>query len=374
VKRVAIFARGGVAPPHSAQRVPSIEALIARLSSTFDIRVYVPLRGDGHTEAFRCGDARVTYVDARHDDAAVLIAARMLRAFARDHARSRFSLVHGFWALPGGIAAVAAGRFWGLPSIASMLGGEGADLPAIGYGNMSRRASRAATLWTCTHASRLALLTSFQRERLRAHGLGRDREVHVIPFGAEPDFYRPPVRRAPGPPYNLLNVAHINRVKDQETILRALRRILPDVPCTLRIVGEDTLGGALARRASDMGLGGVVTFAGYAPHREMRTHYDWAHLLCHSSLYEGEGVVVAEASAAGLPVCGTRVGLIADLGEACAAATEPGDDAALADAMRSLLADGARREAMSAGALAWARAHDADWTAAQYATLYEDPT
>jgi len=370
VKRVAIFARGGVAPARSAQHVPSIAALIARLSSAFDIRVYVPLRGDGHTEEFLCGDARVTYVDARHDDASVRVAARMIRAFARDHARSRFALVHGFWALPGGIAAVAAGRFWGLPSIASMLGGEGADLPAIGYGNMSHRASRTATLWTCRHASHLALLTGFQRERLRAHGLGRDRDVHVIPFGAEPGFYGPPARRAPAPPYNLLNVAHINRVKDQETILRALRRILPDVPCRLRIVGEDTLGGELARRASDMGLGGVVTFAGYAPHREMRMHYDWAHLLLHSSLYEGEGVVVAEASAAGLPVCGTRVGLIADLGDACAAATEPGDDAALADAMRSLLADGARRDAMSAGAHAWARVHDARWTAAQYAALY----
>ena len=369
MNRVAVFSRGGIAPEGSHRHVPSIAALVRRLSSSFDITVYIPLRGDGHTLPFRCGEAAVRYVDASHDDPAHRVVARMLRAFARDHALRPYTLVHGFWALPGGIAAVAAGLLWRIPSIASMLGGEAADLPAIGYGNMSRRGSRRATLWTCAHATRLVLLTRFQRDRLRAFGMRRGEGVSVIPFGAEPEFFGPPARRPPAPPFNLLNVAHINRVKDQETMLRALQRLAPDVQWTLRIVGEDTLAGELARRAAALGLGARVVFAGYAPHGAMRTHYDWAHLLVQSSLYEGEGVVVAEASASGLPVCGTRVGLIADMGDACAA-TEPGDDDAMAETLRSVLADAHRREVFGADACAWASAHDAAWTAAAYADMY----
>ncbi|HMK37793.1 MAG TPA: glycosyltransferase, partial [Bacteroidota bacterium] len=344
--------------------------LIRRLSESFDISVYLPVKADGYDRQFLCGRAAVSYVRARHDDSTAAVAARMVRAFRRDHRERPFSLVHGFWSLPGGMAAVIAGLASGLPSIVSILGGEAADLPGIGYGNMARRIPRRATLWTCRHASALVALTHFQVERLRGNGLSRTGGVHVIPFGAESRFFDGHGTKPLPPPLHLLHVAHINRVKDQPTLFRALKQISAQVDCTLRIVGEDTLGGSLHRVARQMGIAHLVSFEGFVRHDRLPLHYAWAHILVHSSLYEGQGVVFAEASASGVPICGTRVGLLSDLGDAMALTAEPGDDRAIAGSVLELFRDGTRAERLRASARAWSGAHDAAWTASTYAGLY----
>ena len=372
MNRIAILSHGGVAQPGSTQDVPAIAGLIRRLSELFEIRVYIPVKSDGYDLPFQCGRARVTFVKARHDDHAARVVARLVGAFRRDHRERPFSLLHGFWALPGGIAAVIAGRASGLPSIVSLLGGEAADLPSIGYGNMSRRIPRSLTLWTCRRASALAALTQFQLERLRRYGFARREGLHVIPFGAESSFFREGVERPLPPPYNLLHVANINRVKDQGTMFRALKKISRQIDCRLRIVGEDTLGGSLQRLAREMGIAHLVTFAGFVPHDELRPHYDWAHMLIHSSLYEGEGVVFAEASAAGVPICGTRVGLLSDLGDSIAVTADPGDDEGIAGSILGILGDRRRMESLRTEARAWSGTHDAAWTASMYAGLYGD--
>lgn len=374
MNRIAIFSHGGLAQPGSTQDVPALAGLVRRLSELFDITVYMPVKPDGHSAQFLCGRGTVSYVKARHDDSTPVVAARMVDAFRRDHRIRPFSLVHGFWALPGGIAAAAAGSFFRLPSIVSILGGEAADLPRIRYGNMRRRLPRTATLWACRTASAVVALTRFQVERLRRHGFSRTEGVRVIPFGAESHFFGCSASKSPPPPFNLLHVANINSVKDQSTMLRAFKRVSAQVDCRLRIVGEDTLGGSIQRLVTAMGIDHLVKFAGFVRHDELPAHYEWAHLLIHSSLYEGEGVVFAEASAAGVPICGTRVGLLSDLGDSIALTVDPGDDAALAGGVLALLGDRMKMERLRADALAWSGGHDAGWTASQYAQLYGEYT
>jgi len=374
VKRIAIFCHGGVAQPGSTQTVPAVAGLIGRLSEDFDISVYIPVKADGHDAPFRVGAANVSFVHARHDDSSAHIAMRMTGAFLRDHRKRPFAALHGFWALPGGITAVAAGRVSGIPSIVSILGGEAADLPGIGYGNMAGTLSRVATLWTCRNATALAALTQFQVERLRAFGFNRSGGIHVIPFGADLSFFFPGSRKPHSPPYNLLHVADINRVKDQLTMLKALQLINARADCRLRFVGRDTLSGSLQQQAWAMGLARHVTFAGFVPHDEILQHYAWAHVLVHSSLYEGEGVVFAEAAASGVPISGTRVGLLADEGDSIAMTAEPGDEGALARNVLAILSDSRLRENLRARAQAWSSAHDACWTAAMYGRLYGELT
>jgi glycosyltransferase involved in cell wall biosynthesis len=50
----------------------------------------------------------------------------------------------------------------------------------------------------------------------------------------------------------------------------------------------------------------------------------------------------------------------------------PADPGALAGAISALLGDGARREAMGAAAQAFAREHDAAWTARAFEGVYLD--
>ncbi len=49
----------------------------------------------------------------------------------------------------------------------------------------------------------------------------------------------------------------------------------------------------------------------------MPAFYDEAHILLHTSLYEGQGLVFMEAAASGTLIAGTCVGILSDMGEDC---------------------------------------------------------
>ena len=368
--RVAMFIHGGIVPPTSTETVPALRSLVGALAESFDVTVYTTVGPDGRDVPFTAGRGDVKFVRARQDDNVLWRAIRTVSAFSADHRARPFALVHGFWGLPGGLAAVAAGRRFGVPSVVTLLGGEAASLPGIGYGNLRTWAGRALTLRTCRAADALTVLTRTQLEGLRRFNFTRAREVHVIPFGANAALF-PPVAPPPGaPPVHLLHVGHLNSVKDQATLLRAFRIVRAHCDARLRIVGEDTLGGSLQALARELGVAGQVTFAGYAGHESIAGHFAWAHMLLHTSLYEGQGVVFAEAAASGIPICGTHVGLLADLGAPFATTVPPGNPEQLARAVIGLLGDPEAMAVQRATALAWAREHTAEWTAGRFRRVY----
>jgi len=82
-------------------------------------------------------------------------------------------------------------------------------------------------------------------------------------------------------------------------------------------------------------------------------------------------VTMLEAACAGIPTVGTLVGHVADWHPDRAVGVPIGDSPALAGAILSLLRDSDRRERIAANARQWALAHDADWTANRFETLYD---
>ena len=368
MKRIALIMHGGIAP--RGWDVPAITGLIRDLSNDFDITVYTGTTPGGIGPPVGCGNAEVRPLPYYHGDPLIKFVILAVRAFRRDHIFRPYSLVHGFWGLPGGLAAVLAGKLAGIQSVVSFLGGEAASLPAIGYGNMRKAASRSLTLWTSRRTDELVFLTRFQLDRLQGFGFARTDGVHIIPFGSDPELFPPVALRQAGPPYHLLHIGHLNQVKDQQTLLNAFRDISRRTDCQLRIVGEGALESRLRRQARELGISDRVAFLGFVHHDELWPHFEWAHLLIHSSLYEGEGVVFAEAAASGVPVCGTRVGLLADLSAGFAVTVDPGDSVALAEAASNLLEDNARMESLSSEGRAWAEEHTAQWSASRYAELY----
>jgi glycosyltransferase involved in cell wall biosynthesis len=185
------------------------------------------------------------------------------------------------------------------------------------------------------------------------------------------------VRRPAGPPWRLLHVASLNRVKDQGTLLRALRlvidagRLTPSLGLVnLDLVGEDTLGGRVQQLAADLGLSGAVRFHGFRPVDEIIPLYHQAHLYVQSSLHESQGVALCEAAAAGVPTVSTAVGLAAELAPDAAWVVPPGNAPALAEGIITLLTDRERRERLGRTAQIWAETHDADWTARAFEEIY----
>jgi glycosyltransferase involved in cell wall biosynthesis len=141
----------------------------------------------------------------------------------------------------------------------------------------------------------------------------------------------------------LLTVARLDdaeRYKGVDTVLRALPALQAQVPgLRYLIVGSGSDQPRIERLADELGVGDRVVFCGFVGTDALPPHFRLADAFVMPSRGEGFGIVFLEAMACGTPVVGgnedgTRDAL-ADgvLGRL----VDPGDAAALADALASLL-------------------------------------
>jgi glycosyltransferase involved in cell wall biosynthesis len=293
--------------------------------------------------------------------------ARLLRNIARE--KPRFDVLHAFFAGEPAALAALAGRAFNIPVITTALGGEFVCLPQIQYGGFLTRASRLQVRFALANSS---IVTAASRH---AVSLSPHRGTKWVPMGVDCSVFAPPRDRTPGPPWRLLHVASLNRVKDQPTLLRAMRLLVErGFDVHLQIVGEDTLNGATQRLAVALGITDRVQFSGFVANAELASIYRDAHLYLHSSLSEGMPVSALEAAASGLPLVGTAVGLFCELAPDASIAVPPADPLALADGVALALSDPGLRDRIAASALRFARQYDADWTAAAFEECYCDAT
>jgi len=294
---------------------------------------------------------------------------RALAQLAAEHRRGAFDVVHGFWAAGPGVIATAFGRLAGIPVVMSLPGGDLAALPDIDYGALLTRRGRMWTRLALGGAARVIVPSRWMAERAAEHGV----EVVCIPFGVALDHWPASAPRRRTEPLRLVHVASLNRVKDQETLLLAAAALQRrGVTFRLDIVGQDTLDGAVQRRAADLGLGEVAHFHGFVDHAALRPWLEDAHILVMSSRHEAGPLVALEAAVAGVPTVGTAVGHIADWSPEAALAVPVGAAEALADAIARLASDEDERLRIARAAQARALAEDADYTARATRRLYED--
>ncbi len=287
------------------------------------------------------------------------------------HDAGPFDVLHGFWGDRPGFLTVAAGRRLRVPVVVSLAGGELVSLPDIGYGAQGNWRSRLAVTFTLRGAARITVASHYMQALAQTHRATTDR----VPLGVDGGYFGDRPSPPDGPPWRLLHVASLNRVKDQETLLRALRRVVEaESEIHLDLVGEDTLQGAIQAQSVDLELEDYVTFHNFLPADRVRQLAHCAHLAVLPSRHDAAPVVVLEAAACGLPTVGTAVGYVADWAPERAWAVPIGDDKALAQGMVSLLHDPHRRKEMGRAARDWARAHDADWTAARFEAIYQQVT
>jgi glycosyltransferase involved in cell wall biosynthesis len=364
--RVALVAAGGVDRSGRERVIPALLWLIERLARRHVVHVFV-LRHLAAPCTYQLRGAMVHDL-GRAAGPAGLQSLLQIRHLAREIRRAGpFDVLHAYWAVPAGVLAACTGWWLRIPTVATFDSGELVCLPSCGYGLQCSWRGRAAVALTAKLATRLHVCSHYMAALARAAGQSVDR----IPLGADPALFPSPEVRSSGPPWRLLHVASLNRVKDQPTLLRALARVvvqLPDVH--LDIVGHDTLGGRVQAECTALGLDRHVSFHGFQPTDRLAPFYQRAHLLVLSSHHEAAGVVVLEAAASRLATIGSAVGYIADWAPEAAFAVPVGDDVALAEGILSLLGDTPRRERLAREAQRRARACDADWTAKAMERLY----
>jgi glycosyltransferase involved in cell wall biosynthesis len=170
----------------------------------------------------------------------------------------------------------------------------------------------------------------------------------------------------------LFCVAQFIDRKGHRYLLEAAAELLPRYP-DLRVLlfGRGPLEAELRQLATNLGLGGVVQFAGFR--EDLDDYLGCADLLVHPALEEGLGVAALKAAAAGVPVIAFAAGGLREavVHEQTGLLVPPRDVPALAAGIAALLDDDARRRQFGAnGRTRMQREFSVDKMVEQHLDLY----
>lgn len=233
-------------------------------------------------------------------------------------------------------------------------------------------ARRVARWWVWHHVARycrdadLVIAPSEAVARQVREGYGVRTPVEVIPSGVDLRLFeaserdRGWLRRTFGlpPPSRLLvNVGRLTLEKNPGLLLSAFARLAAEeADAYLVLVGEGPERPTLERRAFELGLAKRVVFTGRQPPERVADALLASDLFVITSYTETQGLVVAEALAAGLPVVLVdSPPLTETVRDGVEGLVVPGEAQALAAACRRLLNDPELRRRMSSAARERAR-------------------
>lgn len=185
------------------------------------------------------------------------------------------------------------------------------------------------------------------------HGVSPDRIAVVPPGTAKPKSSGQRPRR---PARALLCVASLIPRKGHGVLVEALRRVRRldwSLVCVGSLQRHPPTALLVRRMISAGGLGRRITLAGEWPPERVRQAYQAADIFVLPSFHEGYGMAYAEAMAHGLPIIATTAGAIPEtVPPGAGLLVPPGDSAALAEALRRMLADPGLAPRLAAGSRA----------------------
>jgi teichuronic acid biosynthesis glycosyltransferase TuaC len=262
---------------------------------------------------------------------------RQIEAGARLSTRDgRFSLVHGQFAMPQGVAAVRLGSRWRLPVVVTLRGSDVNLWPTTRHGGL--RELRAAVLgadvvtavssaladraFELTGRRPLAIATGIDLEAMKAHAMPASEARSRLDWPQSAPI--------------VTCVAHLVEGKGIRDLVAAADLLPSDV--VVMLIGD----GPLRRELSGAPLvrAGRLRLVGAIGHEEVPTYMAASDVVVLPSHSEGLPNVLVEAGAMGVPVVGSAVGGIPELlanegGWLC----EPRCPESLAAAITEALAD-----------------------------------
>jgi colanic acid/amylovoran biosynthesis glycosyltransferase len=279
--------------------------------------------------------------------------------------RFRPAVVHLHWIVPQGLAALAAAR--GVPWVVTALGG---DVYAL-----DDPASRMLKSAVVRRAAALTTMSEDMRARVVALGAEPTR-THVVPMGADLETVRRLAAGVAREPGRVLFVGRLVEKKGAAVLLRALGGLPRELGWTLDVIGDGPLRAELEAAADGL----PVRFLGQQPRDALARAMASAEIIVVPSLPASSGdqdglpVALLEAMGLGSCVVASRMPGIDEAVEdgVSGLLVPPADPAALADALRALLADPGRRAALGAAAAARAEAFSMEATGARYVEILLD--
>jgi colanic acid/amylovoran biosynthesis glycosyltransferase len=169
--------------------------------------------------------------------------------------------------------------------------------------------------WFFQHGDFYTANSFYTANRAIALGCPSNR-IEVLPVGVDISKYSFRARTFhSGNTVKIITVARLAEEKGLEYSIRAIAKAMKSHPSIrYQIVGDGCLRESIKKLVKDLGIGKNVELLGWKTADELTHIYDNAHLFLLASVTgsagdcEGQGVVLQEAQAAGLPVLSTRVG------------------------------------------------------------------
>jgi glycosyltransferase involved in cell wall biosynthesis len=304
---------------------------------------------------------RYTLVESLRRETDFLADARAIHTLTRLMRASRPDVVHTHTTTAGGLGRIAARRAK-VPVTVHTFHGH------VLSGYLSGPQTRALTAAERALAKRTDALVSVStrvRDELLALGIGRPEQWRVVPLGlelgellggpAERSASRAALGLAPETPLVGI-VGRLAAIKDHGTFLAMAARLAADrTDVSFVVAGDGSLRGALEAEAKSL-LGNRIRFLGWAT--DLPVLYGALDVVVLTSRNEGTPVALIEAGAAGRPVVATDVGGVAEVVRdgASGFVVPPGDAAALAARVGTLLDDPEAARAMGLAGREWVRA------------------
>lgn len=240
--------------------------------------------------------------------------ARAVRAIAAEHRRAPFDVVHAIFADEPGWVGAWASRWLNVPLLLSPAGGEFIGLPDIGYGFQLLRGRATLTRWAARQAACITASSNYQGQLIRA--VVQPRALVRALFGVDTQLFKAgpdlgETERADPDSVRVLSVASLTPVKNHALLFRALARV-PNM--RLQLAGSGPLEVELRALAARLNIVDQVEFLGNVNHAVLPAVYQQAEVFVQTSRHEAQGLAVLEAAACGLPVLGTPVGILPELG------------------------------------------------------------
>lgn len=170
-------------------------------------------------------------------------------------------------------------------------------------------------------------------------------------------------------------IGRVCEQKGQDTFVRAALEVAPmDPEATFVMIGDIESKRLHQRLVADIEAAGLADRVRFTGHQsDMAAAYAALDVVVAPSRWEGFGLMLVEAMAAGRPIVATAVGAIPEVvgGDGAAMLVHPDDPTELAAAMAELMRDPGRRDAMSLAGRR--RQADFSWkaAAATVASIYE---
>jgi len=179
-------------------------------------------------------------------------------------------------------------------------------------------------------------------------------KVHVIPLGVEPKYFNHEPdeanRKLNLPERFALFIGGLDPRKNLARTIEAYAIAAKDSELPMLVVAgkiaDDKNIREIESRIEALGLGDKIVFTGFVSNELLPSLYAAAEFLLFPSLSEGFGLPVIEAMAAGSPVLTSNISSMPEVAGDCAILIEPYSIESIADGIKQLVSQPARKDKM----------------------------